>query len=55
MAADMSGLILGPPGSRVTLGFQTDTVPSRFYQVRSVRIRALAPCFLSLVHAALSD
>ena len=33
VAADMSGLILGPPGSRVTLGFQTDTVPSRFYQV----------------------
>ena len=34
--ADMSGLILGPPGSKVTLGFLADTVPSRFYEVRKM-------------------
>jgi len=32
-AADMSGLILGPPGSKVVLGFQADTVPPRHYEV----------------------
>jgi len=42
--ADMSGLILGPPGSKVVLGFQADTVPPRHYEVFFQNAPSTHPC-----------
>ena len=42
--ADMSGLILGPPGSKVVLGFQADTVPPRHYEVFFKNAPSAHPC-----------